>query len=165
MIAELNIGGQKIRAALDRGVSLAIAVDFANGGPRHFGAGAPSSMPYASGKFTGSVSTGASANCSTITLTPHCQMTHTESVAHLTRESGDACELVFFPRLRHELRTLLQTSPRLVRFRGLRGCVKHLAGARRWSPRCENLQDQIVGYLRECLSTESRETECRLLVE
>jgi len=83
----------------------------------------------------------------------------------LARESGDARELVFFPRLRTELRTLLQASPRLVRFRGLRGCVKHLAGARRWSPRCENLQDQIVGYLRECLSTESREAECRLLVE
>ena len=59
----------------------------------------------------------------------------------------------------------LRQSPRVVRFRGLRGCVKHLAGARRWSPRCENLQDQIVGYLRECLSNESRETECRLVVE
>ena len=94
MIAELNIGGQKIRAALDRGVSLAIAVDFSGAGPRHFGAGAPSSAPFASGKFTGSVATGASANCSTITLTPHCQMTHTESVAHLTRESGDAWRVV-----------------------------------------------------------------------
>ena len=94
MIAELNIGGQKIRAALDRGVSLAIAVDFAGGGPRHFGAAAPSSTPYASGKFTGSVATGASANCSTITLIPHCQMTHTESVAHLTRESGDTWRVV-----------------------------------------------------------------------
>ena len=59
MIAELTIGGQKIRAALDRGVSLAIAVDFAGTGPRHFGAGAPASMPFASGKFTGSVATGA----------------------------------------------------------------------------------------------------------
>ena len=94
MIAELNIGGQKIRAALDRGVSLAIAVEFANPGPRHFGVGAPVSTPYASGKFSGSVATGASANCSTITLTPHCQMTHTESVAHLTREAGDAWRVV-----------------------------------------------------------------------
>ena len=83
----------------------------------------------------------------------------------LARECGDARELVFFPRLRTELRTLLQTSPHLVRFRGLRGCVKQLAGARRWGPRCENLQDQILGYLRECLRTESRESECRLLVE
>ena len=47
-----------------------------------------------SGSFSGSVATGASANCSTLTLTPHCQMTHTESVAHLTRESGDAWRVV-----------------------------------------------------------------------
>ncbi len=83
----------------------------------------------------------------------------------LARESGDARELVFFPRLRNELRTLLRASPRLVRFRGLRGCVKHLTGARRWSPRCEDLRDQIVGYLRECLRNESREAECLLVVK
>ncbi len=83
----------------------------------------------------------------------------------LARESGAARELVFFPRLRSELRSQLQNSPRIVRFRGLRGCVKQLAGARRWSPRCEDLQEQILGYLRECLSTESREPECRLIVE
>jgi len=94
VIAELNFGGQKIRAALDRGVSLAIPVDFAAAGPRHFGAAPPTAKPFAVGNFSGSVATGASANCSTITLTPHCQMTHTESVAHLTRESGDAWRVV-----------------------------------------------------------------------
>lgn len=83
----------------------------------------------------------------------------------LARESGDARELLFFPRLRSELRTQLQVSPRMVHFRGLRGCVKHLAGARRWGPRCDNLQEQILGYLQECLTTESREAECRLVVE
>ena len=94
MIAELTFGGQKVRAALDRGVSLAIAVDFGIAGPRHFGAGAPSTKPFALGNFSGSVASGASANCSVITLNPHCQMTHTESVAHLTRESGDAWRVV-----------------------------------------------------------------------
>ena len=103
MQAELNFGGQKVRVALDRGVSLAIAVDFggtgpaAHGGatgPRHFGAPPPISKPYAVGGFSGSVATGASCNCSTLTLIPHCQMTHTESVAHLTRESGDAWRVV-----------------------------------------------------------------------
>jgi arylformamidase len=94
MQAELTLGGQKVRVALDRGVSLAIAVDFSAAGPRAFGAGAPTTMPYAVPGFTGSVATGASANCSTLTLTPHCQMTHTESVAHLTRESGDTWRVV-----------------------------------------------------------------------
>jgi len=94
VLAELSFGGQKVRAALDRGVSLAIAVDFGGPGPRHFGAGAPATRPFSIGHFSGSVAHGASANCSTITLTPHCQMTHTESVAHLTREAGDAWRVV-----------------------------------------------------------------------
>ena len=94
MLAELNYGGQKVRAALDRGVSLAIAVEFGAAGPRHFGAGAPEARPFSIGGFSGSVASGASVNCSTMTLTPHCQMTHTESVAHLTREAGDAWRVV-----------------------------------------------------------------------
>jgi hypothetical protein len=83
----------------------------------------------------------------------------------LACESGDARELLFFPRLRDELRTQLRQSPRVVCFRGLRGCVKHLAGARRWSPRCQSLHDQIVGYLRECFGAEAPEAKCTLVVE
>jgi arylformamidase len=94
MIAELSFGGHKVRVALDRGVSLAIAVEFGTLGPRHFGAPLPTATPFVSGRFSGAVATGASANCSTMTLTPHCQMTHTESVAHLTRESGDTWRIV-----------------------------------------------------------------------
>src|SRR5688572_22307934 len=94
MIAKLQIAGQEIRVDLDRGVSLAIAVEFGAMGPRHFGVPAPTSEPYSIGTFTGSVATGASVNCSTMTITPHCQMTHTESVAHLTREPGDAWRVV-----------------------------------------------------------------------
>lgn len=83
----------------------------------------------------------------------------------LARESGEGCELVFFPRLRDALRTQLRHSPQRIRFHGLRGCVKQLAGARRWSPRCQTLHDQIVGFLRECLSAEPREADCTLVVE
>ena len=94
MIAELTIAGQKVRADMDRGVSLAIGIDFSGVGPRHFGAPAPTTRPFSVGNFSGSVATGASVNCSTVTLIPHCQMTHTESVAHLTREPGDAWRVV-----------------------------------------------------------------------
>jgi hypothetical protein len=52
-----------------------------------------------------------------------------------------------------------------LRFRGLRGCVKQLAGARRWSLRCEKLQEQIVEYLRGCLSAEPEQNDCSLVVE
>jgi hypothetical protein len=83
----------------------------------------------------------------------------------LARESGESRELFFFPRLRGELRAQLRRTPRLVRFHGLRGCVKQLAGARRWSIRCEQLQDQIVEYLRGCLTAEPGQTECSLVVD
>ena len=81
------------------------------------------------------------------------------------RESADSLELFFFPRLRDELRAQLRQSPRVLRFRGLRGCVKQLAGAQRWSGRCELIQDQIVSYLRECLTAEAEQKGCALVVE
>jgi hypothetical protein len=66
--------------------------------------------------------------------------------------------------LRDELRFQLDQSPQLVRFNGLRGCVKQLAGTRRWTRRCQSLSDQIVDYLRHCLSNESNANRCSLLV-
>lgn len=81
----------------------------------------------------------------------------------LAIESGKA-ELIFFPRLRNELRSQLRQSPQMLHFCGLRGCVKQLTGARRWSARCRSLQHQIVEYLRECLSAESGRDDCVLVV-
>ena len=86
-------------------------------------------------------------------------------LGQLADESGGSLELLFFPRLRDELRVRLRNSPRLVRFHGLRGCVKQLAGARRWTPRCEQLQDQIVEYLRGCLTAETAQQDCSLVVD
>jgi len=53
----------------------------------------------------------------------------------------------------------------VLRFRGLRGCVKQLTGAQRWSQRCDVLQEQIVAYLRECLSADRDQAKCALVVE
>jgi hypothetical protein len=86
-------------------------------------------------------------------------------LGRLANESGEGSELTFFPKLRDALRHQLRNSPHFVRFHGLRGCVKQLAGARRWSPRCESLQEQIIEYLRQCLTAESREAQCSLVVE
>ncbi|PYJ05467.1 MAG: hypothetical protein DME25_08380 [Verrucomicrobia bacterium] len=72
----------------------------------------------------------------------------------LALESGQGCE-----------RQQLRQAPRLVRFRGLRGAVKQLVGARRWGARCHVLEEQIVGYLRECVSADGNEREFALVVE
>ena len=81
----------------------------------------------------------------------------------LARECDGSLELFFFQRLRREMRLHLLQSPRLLRFRGLRRCVKQLAGARRWSARCEKLREQIVEFLRQCLTAE--QNECAIIVE
>jgi hypothetical protein len=83
----------------------------------------------------------------------------------LACESGKGFELFFFSRLRDELRQQLLHDPEVVHFRGLRSCVKQLTGARRWGPRCQTLQDQIVEYLRECFTSEANQPNCALLVE
>jgi hypothetical protein len=83
----------------------------------------------------------------------------------LADESGPGSELFFFPRLRTELQRHLRQAPRVLRFRGLRGCVKQLTGARRWSLRCRSLEGEIVAYLRRCLSAESAPEEFALVVE
>ena len=82
--ARWQAAGAQWRAALAAPVSLAIPVHFRPGGLRHFGAPPPRSEPLRVGGFTGDVRQGASCNCHSITLTPHCHGTHTECVGHLT---------------------------------------------------------------------------------
>ena len=85
------------------------------------------------------------------------------SLDTLAEQTGDGGELLFFQRLREEMRQQLSQSPRLVRFNGLHDCVKRLVGARRWCDRCRAMSDQIVGYLRQCLD-ENHRTDCALVV-
>ena len=82
----------------------------------------------------------------------------------LAFECGKSFELAFFSSLREALRRNLELAPQVLCFHGLRICVKHLTGARRWSGRCQRLNDQIVDYLRTCLSAEERTEGCALVV-
>ena len=86
-------------------------------------------------------------------------------LCRLVTESGKGCELFFFPRLRDELRTQLQQSPQMLCFQGIRKCVKQLVGAQRWSNRCQTVHDQIVEYLRSCITVERRGINCALIVK
>jgi arylformamidase len=73
---------------------LAIALDFDDSQPRWFAAPPAQSSALVSGNFTGRVQSGASCNCSTVTLTPHLDGTHTECVGHLTLEGVKARDVV-----------------------------------------------------------------------
>ena len=83
----------------------------------------------------------------------------------LMKSAGETGELFFFPELRQELKRRLAQSPRIVRFNGLRPCVKQLAGASHWSPRCESLSDQIVDYMRTCWQSDAQSHTCTLVVK
>jgi arylformamidase len=92
--ARVSAGGADWKIELDRPVSLAIETRFAGEGPNAFGAPRASSHPLVVTGFNGSVAAGASCNCSTIMITPHCSGTHTECVGHLTAQPLDAIRVV-----------------------------------------------------------------------
>ncbi len=85
------------------------------------------------------------------------------NLPELASSSGKGFELFFFQRLRNELKAQLRQEPRVVRFQGLRTCVKQLSGRQRWCPSCEKMSDQIVDYLRECFTAE-KASDCNLVV-
>ena len=85
-------------------------------------------------------------------------------LSQFARQPGEGLELFFFPRLRDEMRQRLAAAPTLLRFSGLRSCVKQLTGARRWSAQCQSLNDQIVDYLRTCLTSEKTANGLALVI-
>lgn len=88
----------------------------------------------------------------------------TRDLQEIASQSGIGYELMFFSRLRDEVRTGIGQAPQILRFLGLRKCVKHLLGAKKWNLRCQVLSDQIVDYLRTCLEAEKEQVSCSLLV-
>lgn len=77
---------------------------------------------------------------------------------------SQGAELFFFPLLREEMNRRLDGSPQILKFRGLRECVKSIVGTKRWNPACQSMNDQIVDYLRTCLNSEKAGDGCALLV-
>jgi len=85
-------------------------------------------------------------------------------INELMRESEGELELAMYQRLRSEMKRLLKSTPDELRFSGLRGCVKRVLHARRWSRRCQTLSDQIVAFMRECLDAHAA-SNCSLVVK
>lgn len=72
-------------------------------------------------------------------------------------------ELAIYQRLRVEMKRMLENAPAELHFSGLRGGVKRILHAQRWSRKCQTLNDQIVAFLRECLDAHAP-TNCSLVV-
>jgi arylformamidase len=82
---EFSVDGRRWHADLRRPVDLAIPLDFTGPQPRFFTDSPATAQALRAGTFTGSVASGASCNCATYTLAPHCHGTHTECVGHVTQ--------------------------------------------------------------------------------
>jgi hypothetical protein len=103
-----------------------------------------------------------------VCLPQFAQPTRPAVVEHdLSRLAADGLatfELGFFLKLRETLEGALTDPPRVLRFTGLRTCVKRLLGVRRWNVRCEDLSAQIVSYLEQRLAAPTAAATCCLVV-
>ena len=70
-------------------------------------------------------------------------------LAALAREAGAGYELMFFNRLREQLRSLIGAGTTEVDLVGLAPCVKQLRARKSWSRSCEALQEEIVSFVRK----------------
>jgi len=70
------------------------------------------------------------------------------NLVDLVREAGSGYELAFFHRLRDRLQFLLGTGTTDVDLVGLAPCVKQLRARKSWSRGCDDLQEEIVSFVR-----------------
>lgn len=94
MSATVRLETREVSVDLARPFDLSVELDFQGPQVRHFSAPRASSQPYSVPGFSGSVARGASCNCDSMTLIPHCNGTHTESAGHLTLEPLHAQRIV-----------------------------------------------------------------------
>jgi len=78
------------RVDLQHGHDLSLPIDPGGEHPRFFCAEHASARPLQSGSFIGSIASGGPVNAEILEIIPHCQGTHTESVAHVTAGSASA---------------------------------------------------------------------------
>lgn len=82
----VEFGEKRWGADTTRPIDLSIPLDFDGAQPSFFGVAPGTATALEAGSFTGDVRRGGSCNCSQLTLTPHCNGTHTECVGHVTAD-------------------------------------------------------------------------------
>ncbi|MEZ4826027.1 MAG: cyclase family protein [Bacteroidia bacterium] len=78
-----EISGKTYRVDM-HAADISIPLDFYGSQPNTYGLPVASSAPFEGGGFVGDVRRGGSCNFETVTLTAHCNGTHTECVGHIT---------------------------------------------------------------------------------
>lgn len=94
---EFTIDGRRWQAEVSVSVDLAIPLQFPGPQPRFFADTPAIATPLRAGRFSGTVASGASCNCSVYSLSPHCHGTHTECVGHVTDNATSLAGLTPVP--------------------------------------------------------------------
>ncbi len=87
MKLQLSLAHGSWQVDLSQPLHISIELLFNEQQPNHFGVNDAISQPVSAGSFVGDVTQGGSCNVDTISLTPHCNGTHTECIGHITRDS------------------------------------------------------------------------------
>ncbi|MGB0495617.1 MAG: cyclase family protein [Kangiellaceae bacterium] len=86
MKINFKIDNKNYFADLSKEISIAITLLPNDKQPNHFGAPACTSKPLEMGSYIGDTKRGGSCNANVLTMIPHCNGTHTESVSHIINE-------------------------------------------------------------------------------
>lgn len=88
----LTINDHVWNVAVSEPIDLSIPLDFYGPQPSAFSLAEASAVPVSAGSFVGDTRLGGSANCETISLSPHANGTHTEGVGHISLERFSVSE-------------------------------------------------------------------------
>jgi kynurenine formamidase len=86
MIAHLLVDNSAFVCDLSAGRSIAIPLRFGGPQPNAYDVPPAIARPFEAGAFIGDTRRGGSCNFDTVTLTPHCNGTHTECIGHIALE-------------------------------------------------------------------------------
>ncbi|HUF09734.1 MAG TPA: cyclase family protein [Rhodothermales bacterium] len=86
--------GRTYSADLRSGVGIGIPLEFDAAQPNAFGAPPASAKPFSISGHVLDTAQGGSCNVSVVTVNPHCNGTHTESVRHITGDGPSVMEVV-----------------------------------------------------------------------
>ncbi|SHF53191.1 Putative cyclase [Microbulbifer donghaiensis] len=90
----VSLNGCTYRADTEQAQNIAIPLNFDGAQPNHFGAPVARAETLEAEGFVGDTRRGGSCNVSQLTLVPHCNGTHTESVSHIVDELVPVGELL-----------------------------------------------------------------------
>ncbi|MBI3258952.1 MAG: cyclase family protein [Ignavibacteriae bacterium] len=86
MIATINHNNQTLKVDLSKPIDISIPMKSGADNPNAFFLPNPSFEPFRIYDFVGSTREGGACNCETLTISPHGNGTHTESVGHISKE-------------------------------------------------------------------------------